>query len=107
VVLLIIQPFLGFIHHHKYLATQKRTKWASLHVWYGRILILVGIINGGLGLQLADNSKNGMIVYGVIAGLIGATYCIGMIKFELSGKEKKIKSTSDIGLEERTEVPVA
>lgn len=44
-----------------------RTIWASLHVWYGRALVTLGIINGGLGLRLSDNTKGGEIAYGVVA----------------------------------------
>lgn len=47
-----------------------RTIWASLHVWYGRALITLGIINGGLGLRLSENTKGGEIAYGVVAGFM-------------------------------------
>lgn len=51
---------------------------ALLHIWYGRILILLGIVNGGLGLRLADNSDGGEVAYGVIGGISGVAV-LGMV----------------------------
>ncbi|PKS13191.1 hypothetical protein jhhlp_000536 [Lomentospora prolificans] len=72
---LILQPIFGSIHHRKFKSNQTHTIWTHIHVWYGRVLILLGIINGGLGLQLARSSpaysKPGLIVYSVLAGLVG------------------------------------
>lgn len=72
--------FFGYIHHRRYVRTQRRSSWTVLHVWYGRVLILLGIINGGLGLQLASGSpaysRAGMIVYSVLAALVGSLLMI-------------------------------
>ncbi|KAK0623972.1 hypothetical protein B0T14DRAFT_406985, partial [Immersiella caudata] len=75
VAALLLQPIIGYIHHRKYIRTQQRSAWSTIHVWYGRALLLLGIINGGLGLQLAKESpaysEPGMIVYSILAGLAG------------------------------------
>ena len=47
-----------------------RTNWAISHVWWGRIILTLGIINGGLGLMLSGNTVKGKIAYGVIAGVV-------------------------------------
>jgi hypothetical protein len=39
-------------------------------------LIICGIVNGGLGLQLAGNSKGGMVGYSVVAGVVGVLYSL-------------------------------
>jgi hypothetical protein len=85
-----IQPWLGWIHHivfQKRLTKQKkgiatkrpgRTITTRFHLWIGRALILLGIINGGLGIQLtagspfqtASTTRNAEIAYGVLAGLM-------------------------------------
>lgn len=74
--LLLLQPPLGLIHHYIFKRKHIRTKWAIAHVWWGRALITVAIINGGLGLQLGGNSEKGEIAYGVIAGVIWLTWVI-------------------------------
>lgn len=43
-------------------------------MWYGRVLILLAVINGGLGLQLSENTVKGEIAYGVIAGVMFLLY---------------------------------
>ncbi|MCJ1438857.1 hypothetical protein MMC27_008247 [Xylographa pallens] len=71
---LFLQPFLGLIHHFIYRKTQRKTLWAHAHVWWGRALLILGAINGGLGLQLSANTVNGEIAYGVIAGVVFLIY---------------------------------
>lgn len=72
--LLVIQPALGIAHHQYYVRNQKRGLVSYAHIWYGRILMLIGVINGGLGLQLAVAPDNLIIAYGVIAGIIFLVY---------------------------------
>lgn len=72
--LLALQPVLGYVHHLIYVRTQKRTIWIYSHIWYGRTLIILAVINGGLGLQLSGNTVKGEIAYGVIAGVMFLLY---------------------------------
>ena len=74
IALLLLQPVLGYVHHLIYLRERKRTVWILGHVWYGRALILLAVINGGLGLQLSGNTVKGEIAYGVIAGVMFGLY---------------------------------
>lgn len=67
---LVFQPIGGLIHHYMYKKYQRRTIWATTHVWWGRIILTLGIINGGLGLMLSGNTVKGEIAYGVIAGVM-------------------------------------
>jgi hypothetical protein len=51
--------------------------------------MLCGIINGGLGLQLAANTKKGEIAYGVVAGVMAVGYAL------LVGVKRKGGPTSE------------
>lgn len=62
------------MHHFIYKSRHIRTFWATAHVWYGRVVITLGIINGGLGLRLSGNTVKGEIAYGVIAGVMWAVW---------------------------------
>jgi hypothetical protein len=73
-ILLLIQPFLGYMHHAAFKRTQTRTAWSHGHIWLGRIIITLGIINGGLGFLLAANTSYGPIAYGVVAGVFWLAY---------------------------------
>lgn len=72
--LMVVQPVLGFVHHRQYLKTQSRGAISHAHIWYGRILMLLGVINGGLGLQLASAAQSLIIAYAVVAAIIGVAY---------------------------------
>ncbi|USP80214.1 integral membrane protein [Curvularia clavata] len=74
---LFFQPILGFIHHLKYKKYNCRTIWSYVHLWLGRILITLGMLNGGLGLLLASDAPSftgiaptraQIIVYSIAAG---------------------------------------
>ncbi|CZS91266.1 uncharacterized protein RCO7_01521 [Rhynchosporium graminicola] len=82
--LFLIQPIFGIIHHLQYKRNFARAGVSHVHIWYGRILMVLAVINGGLGLKLACNSKAGAIAYGVIAGLVGVVY-IAMCLFKRKG----------------------
>ncbi len=76
IALLLVQPVLGYVQHRIYVRRkeQRGTGWGIVHVWYGRVLILLAVINGGLGLQLSGNTVAGEIAYGVVAGVMGVLY---------------------------------
>ncbi|KAG0649647.1 hypothetical protein D0Z07_4061, partial [Hyphodiscus hymeniophilus] len=108
VALFLIQPFLGFFHHYKFKKTGGRSPVSYMHIWYGRILMTLAVINGGLGLKLADNTRDGKIIYGVVSGVVACLY----IAFVLSKRKTKApfgfgKEKSGSGLMEMTESPRA
>ncbi|KAF4213538.1 hypothetical protein CNMCM8980_007796 [Aspergillus fumigatiaffinis] len=98
VVLMLIQPFLGAIHHWVYIRKKTRTALAPVHVWMGRVLIILGIVNGGLGLQLADNTHGGKIAYGVVAGVCGAMY-LAWVVYRLSRRGNRSKEVENVELQ--------
>ena len=49
-------------------------------------MIVCGIINGGLGLQLAGNSKGGIVGYSVVAGVVGVLYSLLVVVKRKGGK---------------------
>lgn len=75
---LFFMPILGTVHHKLYKRVQKRTVWSYAHIFTGRVAILLGIVNGGLGLQLADASRGLLIGYGVFAGVVAVVYTVGV-----------------------------
>jgi hypothetical protein len=89
VALFLVQPFLGLAHHFLYNRHQRRNAFSHLHIWYGRALMILAVVNGGLGLQLADNTKGGTIAYSVIAGVFGAAY-IASVLIKRKGKPMRL-----------------
>ncbi len=74
--MVLAQPVLGRLHHNGYKATGGRTAFSHLHMWVGRLLITLGVINGGLGFLLAGNTSSGPIAYAVVAAVFYLTYVV-------------------------------
>lgn len=73
-VLVLLQPALGWFHHRQFKIYQRRTIVSYLHLVNGRLIIILGMINGGLGLKVSRASKKFRIDYGVVAGVIGVAW---------------------------------
>ncbi|KAF2680400.1 iron reductase domain protein [Lentithecium fluviatile CBS 122367] len=82
-ICLFFQPIFGFLHHSLFKKYQSRTFWSYSHIWLGRSVITLGIINGGLGFELADkmnlSSKSGMIAYSVVAGVVWLAWVAAIV----------------------------
>lgn len=93
-----IQPVLGWLHHLQYVKTQRRGAFSYVHIWYGRGLMILGIVNGGLGLQAANPSTRFIVAYSVIAGITSIIYTasitVGMSKRRKQSAEKRTDSPS-------------
>merc|ERR1711939_205017 len=101
--LAFFQPIFGFVHHRLYKKRARnveagrptkppgRTPIGRAHLWLGRILIVLAIINGGLGIRLASNSpfqtksqtRTAGIAYGVVAATMVLLYVVFVIAFEI------------------------
>lgn len=71
-----VQAVLGQMHHNMFLKTGARSFWSYGHIWFGRLVIILGVINGGIGLspELADAPSGWVIAYVVMVGLITVLY---------------------------------
>jgi hypothetical protein len=67
-------PVAGSYNHWRFRKTGKKTKIGYGHVWVGRILIILSLINGGFGLKLAKEGSGGKIAYAVLAAVAAITY---------------------------------
>ncbi|KAL7275457.1 hypothetical protein RUND412_001585 [Rhizina undulata] len=85
--LVFLQITLGIFHHSTYLKTQARSLWSHGHIWLGRSVIILGIVNGGLGLQLAGAGEDWFITYSIIAVAVCASYAF--FYFMKTRKERK------------------
>lgn len=88
--LLVFQPALGWMHHRVFKRKFERCAWSFGHLTIGRVVIVLGIINGGLGLQLADNASRGaLIAYGVVAGVMGISYLAAAVYGEIKRRSRR------------------
>ncbi|KAK3622612.1 hypothetical protein LTR56_022077 [Elasticomyces elasticus] len=97
---LFFMPIVGTIHHKMFKKVQKRTMWSYGHIFTGRIGIVLGMVNGGLGLQLANAESAYTIAYGVFAGLMGAGYISVIVFAELKRAKGSSKTSGTFGSDE-------
>jgi hypothetical protein len=56
-IMLLIQLGLGLLHHRTWKQTKSPTKFSKIHKFLGPAVLLLGLINGGLGFDFANNSS--------------------------------------------------
>ncbi|KAE8406453.1 hypothetical protein BDV37DRAFT_292003 [Aspergillus pseudonomiae] len=79
--LILFQPAMGFLQHRYFHRTGKKSVFAYVHRWFGRLMITLGIINGGLGFHLSGIGSSiaptgAVIAYGVVAGVLGLGFVL-------------------------------
>lgn len=84
VAMLVFQPFAGWLHHKQFLRTGQRSAISHGHIWVGRIAIILGMINGGLGLELGGVETRYVIAYSVVAGVMGVAYLGSIVYGEIA-----------------------
>ncbi|EED18567.1 conserved hypothetical protein [Talaromyces stipitatus ATCC 10500] len=70
VVAVLVQWFLGFWHHWQYKKHQTPTKYGAVHLHMGRIILVLAIVVGAIGLSWSSVKTGVIIAYVVIAGVI-------------------------------------
>ncbi|KAI1408720.1 hypothetical protein F5Y13DRAFT_104456 [Hypoxylon sp. FL1857] len=86
---LFFMPPLGFAHHAKFKQLKRRTIYSYAHLWLGRATLTLGIINGGLGLQLARASQSVIIAYSVIGGIMWLIWLLAAVIGEMRRRPSK------------------
>lgn len=94
-LLIIFQPLLGALHHRNFKRYLRRTVPSHLHLWNGRIVIILGIVNGGLGLQIAGASDTMKLAYTIVAAVLGGAWII----LSLFGEVRRVKGKDAFGRE--------
>lgn len=85
--LVSFQPISGLLHHSIWKKKGTRSLVSYEHLGIGRIAIILGMINGGLGLKLAGAENGAKIAYGVCAGVVGVVYLGVIVWGELRRKK--------------------
>lgn len=82
--LILFQPAIGFLQHRYFRKTGKKSPFAYMHRWTGRVLIVLGIINAGLGFRFARQNgtpapTGAIIAFSVVAGIAGLVYVLVVV----------------------------
>ena len=66
--LVFFQPALGIYQHLHYHRTGGRSVLGAVHQWLGRIVILAGVVNGGLGFMQTGPVGSQYVPHGAVVG---------------------------------------
>ena len=81
VAFIFIQLGLGVYHHVRYVRDKPTSRrwFTHAHLWLGRIVILAGLINAGLGLRQALVSWTWVGIWWAICGALVFSYAVASI----------------------------
>jgi hypothetical protein len=94
-VLLFFQPILGLMHHFQFTKYSRRTIWSYGHLWLGRVVITLGIINGGLGMLLAKETGFYVPSTGQIAAyaVVASVMWLAWVAASVVGERRRARGT--------------
>ncbi|CZR52529.1 uncharacterized protein PAC_02406 [Phialocephala subalpina] len=106
-MIIIIQPAMGILQHLHFRKTGGKSVFAYIHRWNGRVAIILGMINQGLGFKLVGIGSvvhaHSLIRNFVILGVFGGIWFVLVMWDWLRGGLMKSKSIAEIE-EEKQEV---
>ena len=91
-LLLIPQWLFGYVHHKQYPQKRRRTWITQSHRILGPSLLVVALVNGGIGFKFADAQTTSIIVYAVVVAVIAVI--IGVM---VMWKTRQKKLAADYG----------
>jgi hypothetical protein len=83
---LLLQPVSGITHHLLYKKTGGANVATYPHIWWGRAIVTLGIINGGLGLRLSGNTTKGEVTYAIVASVMWVLWMVVIVFSFAKGK---------------------
>jgi hypothetical protein len=104
---MFFQPIGGLLHHYIFTKHTRSAIVAQTHIWLGRTLITLGMINGGLGMRFGGSVfRNGPtrpeeIVYGVVAGAIWLGWILVVVFVSVKGKKAGVSRSEHVSATEK------
>ncbi|KAI9776531.1 MAG: hypothetical protein M1839_009512 [Geoglossum umbratile] len=93
---IVTQTTLGFMHHRS--RAEERTPKVKLHGWVGQVVLLLGIVNGGIGFNFAGASRTPIILYSL--SVFGMALFYGLMFYFKSCWSKHKKTLSEMAEED-------
>jgi len=78
-IVLLSQPITGWLHHRFFVRFGGRSKSSWFHLIIGRVCVILGMLNGGLGLHLAQVKGGAPIAYAVIVVIMVILYVASIV----------------------------
>ena len=94
---IVVQLFLGYYHHHRFIRDRPSSRrwFTHAHLWLGRIVIVLGLANGGCGLLLAPVATKYAVIWWVVCGALAIIYAVISIIAGLSTRASRSKRAGE------------
>ncbi|KAF2120398.1 hypothetical protein BDV96DRAFT_628842 [Lophiotrema nucula] len=88
--LFFVQGFTGYLHHHLLKKVGRRQMCSYIHMWTGRICIVLGMMNAGFGFQITKKGLDTWQVktYIAFAVTMFTAYVVSVVAGELQQKKR-------------------
>ena len=95
--LIAIQLLLGYYHHRRFLLDRPSSRrwFTHAHLWLGRLIILLGLANGGCGLLLANVATKYAIIWWAVCGALAVIYGVISLVVAFSARTFRTKRTGE------------
>src|SRR5579859_7126526 len=95
--LIVMQALLGYYHHHRFIRDKpSHRRWFThAHLWLGRLVIVLGLANGGFGLLRAYVATKYAIIWWGVCGALAVIYGVISLVVGLSARTKRTKRTGE------------
>ena len=84
--IILVQPAMGILQHLHFKKTGRKSTFGYIHRWVGRSAIMLGIINAGLGFELARNTdidvSTGTYVKNFAILAVLAVVCLALLSYD-------------------------
>ena len=104
-MIILVQPAMGILQHLHFRKTGGKSIFAYIHRWTGRVAIILGMINQGLGFQLVGIGTvvqpHSLIRNFVALGILGGIWFTLAMWDALRGGLRKRKTVAENGEEKR------
>ncbi|KAE9370889.1 hypothetical protein N431DRAFT_412660 [Stipitochalara longipes BDJ] len=106
-MIILIQPAMGILQHIHFRKTGGRSVWGYIHRWNGRVAIVLGMINQGLGFQLTGIGivvrTHSLVRNFLICGLLASIW-FGLVVWDVVRERMKKEVVAEEGEVKRENV---
>ncbi|KAJ9209771.1 hypothetical protein DTO166G4_8623 [Paecilomyces variotii] len=101
-VSVLVQWFIGFWHHRLYKLFQRSTYYGVGHRYFGRAVIILAIVNGGIGLSWSSAPTKTVVAYSIIVAVLGILTIAALLwKAAVVKRQTRLRFTEELELHQQ------
>lgn len=94
----VVQWGLGFWHHRLFKIIKRPTRYGPIHRYFGRIILVLAVVNGGIGLTWSYASTRVVVGYIIVVVVVGITVIAAVVWKRFTSRSRKKDGLMSEGL---------